>query len=268
MHYIFIDKLKVFAHHGVFPEETREGQDFYISAQLYLDTTKAAKDDDLSKSVNYGEVCHFITKLMKEKTFLLIESAADYLAKELLLAYPLLWKVSLNLYKPHAPIGLPFENVGIHTERAWHEVYLSIGSNLGDKKGYLDFAVDKLKENPFCRLGKISDYIVTKPYGNTRQDDFLNGAIQLKTLYSPWELLDFLHEIEASAGRERLIHWGPRTLDLDILLYDSLITEEDDLVIPHPDMLNRDFVLVPLKQIAPNKIHPLIQKRIRDIEQS
>jgi len=265
MNYITIKNLKVFAHHGVFPEEQETGQDFFLSVKLYLNTDAAAKEDSLEKSVDYGEVCHFLVSLMNEKNFHLIESAAEYLAQNLLLRYPV-HTAELSLSKPYAPVNLPFEDISITVKRSWHDVYLGIGSNMGNKKEYLDFAVAKLKENKNCIVRKVSDYIVTKPYGYTQQEDFLNGAVYLCTIYSPHELLDFLHEIENKAQRQRLIHWGPRTLDLDILLYDSLILEEPDLIIPHPDMENREFVLKPLRQIAPFKLHPVLLKRIKDIK--
>ncbi len=265
MNIIEITNLKVYAYHGVFQEEQEKGQDFYISAKLFLDTSEAARNDDLTKSVNYGEVCHFLTQKMTEKNFQLIESVADYLTTELLLAFPLLEKVSLTLFKPHAPIGLPFENVSIQTERSWHKVYLSIGSNIGDRKNHLDTAIETLKKSPRYQIKKISDYIETEPYGYTEQDIFLNGAVYLRTIDTPIEVLDTLHAIENSAKRERTIHWGPRTLDLDILLYDDLITDDEHLVIPHPDMHNRAFVLTPLAQIAPHIVHPLLRIRISEL---
>ena len=116
-------------------------------------------------------------------------------------------------------------------------------------------------------MEKLSSYLVTKPYGGVEQDDFLNACLMLKTLLSPEELLARLHEIEQAAHRERIIHWGPRTLDLDILLYDDLILETEDLVIPHPGMHLRDFVLKPLREIAPNKRHPIFQKTVAQMEE-
>ena len=113
-----------------------------------------------------------------------------------------------------------------------------------------------LAAHPSCRLIASADYIVTEPYGGVEQDDFLNGAVVIETLLTPRELLDLLHEIEQQADRKREIHWGPRTLDLDILLYDDLIVQEEDLYIPHIEMHKRDFVLRPLVQIAPYAIHP------------
>lgn len=266
MNYITIKNLRVFACHGVFPEEQKIGQPFFISAKLYLDTGSAAREDSLETSVDYGEVCHFLTSLMTEKTFRLIEAAAEYLAQNLLWKYPLIHAVELSLSKPNAPVNLPFEDISITVKRSWHNVYLGIGSNMGNRKEYLDFAVAKLNGDKSCIVSKVSSYVVTKPYGGVEQEDFLNGAVYIRTIYSPHELLCFLHEIENNAGRKRLVHWGPRTLDLDILLYDSLILEDPDLIIPHPDMENREFVLKPLCEIAPFKLHPVLLKRIRDIK--
>ena len=263
---IHIKNLEVYAKHGVFPEENVLGQRFVISAVLYTDTREAGRTDDLTKSIHYGEVSHFIKKFMEEHTFQLLETVVERLAEEMLLMIPRLYKVQLELKKPWAPVGLPLETVSVKITRFWHTAYLGLGSNLGDKKGYLDQAVKALGARPDCRVEKLSSYLVTKPYGGVEQDDFLNACLMLKTLLSPEELLARLHEIEQAAHRERRIHWGPRTLDLDILLYDDLILETEDLVIPHPGMHLRDFVLKPLREIAPNKRHPILQKTVAQME--
>ena len=113
----------------------------------------------------------------------------------------------------------------------------------------------------------VSDFLVTKPYGVTDQDDFLNGCLKLRTLLTPRELLDRLHHIEQEAGRERTLRWGPRTLDLDILFYDDLILGEADLCIPHVDLPNREFVLRPLCEIAPYLHHPVTGKTVWEMLQ-
>jgi dihydroneopterin aldolase/2-amino-4-hydroxy-6-hydroxymethyldihydropteridine diphosphokinase len=97
------------------------------------------------------------------------------------------------------------------------------------------------------------------------QEDFLNGALELRTLLTPEELLDLLHELEHAAHRERLVHWGPRTLDLDILMYDDLVLDTPDLHIPHIEMHFRDFVLIPLAQIAPHVRHPLTHMTVEQM---
>ena len=262
---ITITGLKVFAHHGVFPEETKNGQDFYVNVVLYLDCRPAGLSDDLIKSVHYGEVSHFITKFLQEHTYLLIETASEQTVKALLQEFPLIQKVKFELCKPHAPIGLPFENVSVTIERGWHTVYIAVGSNIGEKEAYIKKGIVELKEYPEIQIEKISDLMVTKPYGGVEQDDFVNGAMKIRTLFNPHELLEVLHIVEKHANRERLIHWGPRTLDLDIIFYDDLVFEDDDLIIPHIDMANRDFVLKPLMDLCPNKRHPVLKETITQL---
>lgn len=262
---IHIQNLEVFANHGVFQEETNLGQKFLFSLTMYTDTRKAGKSDCLEESIHYGEVSQFMTDYTRKHTRKLIEAAAEDLATALLLHYPLLKGVTLELKKPWAPVGLPLETVSVKISRFWHRAYIALGSNLGDKKAYLDQAIKALKQHKECRVQKVSSYLVTEPYGGVEQDDFLNACLSLDTLLSPEELLDLLHEIEQAAHRERLIHWGPRTLDLDILLYDNEVLETEDLIIPHVEMHKRDFVLKPLAEIAPNKRHPILGKTIGEL---
>lgn len=262
---IHIENLEIFANHGVFQEETNLGQKFLVSLVLYVDTRKAGKTDCLEESIHYGEVSHFITTYTKKHTRKLIEAAAEDLAEALLLHYPLLKGVTLELKKPWAPVGLPLETVSVKITRFWHRAYLGLGSNLGNKQAYLDQAVKALEEAKCCRVAKVSSYLVTEPYGGVEQDDFLNACLALDTLLSPQELLEQLHVIEQAAHRERLIHWGPRTLDLDILLYDDENLETEDLIIPHVEMHKREFVLKPLSEIAPYKRHPVYQKTVTEL---
>lgn len=262
---IHIENLEIFANHGVFQEETNLGQKFLVSLVMYADTRKAGKTDCLEESIHYGEVSHFMTSYTKKHTRKLIEAAAEDLAEALLLQYPLLKGVTLELKKPWAPVGLPLETVSVKITRFWHRAYLGLGSNLGDKQAYLEQAVKALGETKGCRVAKVSSYLVTEPYGGVEQDNFLNACLSLDTLLSPSELLEKLHEIEQAAHRERLIHWGPRTLDLDILLYDDEILETEDLIIPHVEMHKREFVLKPLSEIAPYKRHPVYQKTVAEL---
>ncbi len=262
---ITIRNLELFAHHGVFPEENALGQKFVLNLTLYLSTRSAGRSDALERSIHYGEVSHFATKFLQEHTWKLIESVAEQLARALLLEYDLLEQVDVEVQKPWAPIGLPLETVSVAIHRGWHRAYIALGSNLGDKQAYLDGAVKALQDHPDCRVVRVSDYLVTAPYGGVEQDDFLNGALELRTLLEPEELLDALHEIEQAAHRERLVHWGPRTLDLDILLYDDLVLDTPTLHIPHREMALRDFVLEPMAQIAPWVRHPLLGKTMEEL---
>lgn len=262
---INIKNLEIFANHGVFPEETKLGQKFQVSCTLYLDTREAGKTDDLEKSVNYGTICHLIKQQMEEHTFLLIEAVAEHLARAILKFDMRIRQVDLEIKKPWAPIGLPLDAVSVQITRKWHEVYVALGSNMGNKKEYIEKAVETLTEMKDCQVECVSQLIVTEPYGEVEQDEFLNGALKLWTLLEAGELLERLHEIEKEAGRERLIHWGPRTLDLDILLYDDEIIEKRDLCVPHVDMQNRQFVLKPMSEIAPYKRHPVYGKTMKEL---
>ena len=265
MDIIRIDNLEVYAYHGAYDEEKEKGQYFYVNAELYTNTRKAGMNDDLDVSTNYGTVCDFIHDFMTKHTYDLIETVAEQLAQALLLEFKLVKSVLLEIRKPHAPIEREFESVSVEIERGWHEAFVAFGSNLGDKEKFIDEAIEALSNLPQINIVAISDKIVTKPYGNVEQDVFLNGVMKIETLLPADELLQILQKVEEHAGRERKIHWGPRTLDLDIIFYDDDIISEDDLIVPHPDMKNRDFVLKPLMQIAPYKLHPVYRKPISDM---
>lgn len=265
MDQIIIENLQIYAHHGVYREENEKGQNFYVNAVMETDTVNAGTLDDLSLSTNYGEVCMFINNFVKEHTCRLIETVAERTAEAVLLRFPLIRRITLEVRKPEAPVPLPFESVSVKITRGWHRAYLSCGSNMGDRQAHLDGAVEALQKDNKCRVISVSEWIVTAPYGGVRQADFLNGAVALDTLYTPAMLLEKLHEIEHAHGRERKVHWGPRTLDLDILLYEDCVMYTEELVIPHPDMHNRRFVLQPLVQIAPYERHPVLGCCVREL---
>lgn len=262
---IRIDGLEVFANHGVYHEENVLGQKFIVNAELDVDTRPAGISDELDKSVDYGEVCHFIDTCLRENTYRLIETAAENLAAGVLKNFHGVKAVRIELKKPWAPIGLPLNYASVSIERKWHTAYIAIGSNMGDRQGYLDMAADEIDKDPNCFLSRIADTVETAPYGVTDQPDFLNCCMEIRTLYTPQELLYRCNAIEKMAGRERKIHWGPRTLDMDIIFYDDEIISDGNLVIPHIEMHKRAFVLVPLAQIAPYKLHPVLKKRVIEL---
>ncbi len=262
---IKIEKLVVFGTHGVYPEENALGQRFEVSVTMYTDTRQAGLTDALDASINYGDVSEWIRDFFASHTFQLIERVAEELAQGLLLRYESLKKVDVKVDKPWAPIHIPLESVGVEISRGWHTAYVALGSNMGDKKAYLDEAVDKLGQHPLCRVQKVAEYIQTEPYGGVEQDTFLNSALELQTLLYPEELLKLINRIEAEAGRERTIHWGPRTLDLDILFYDDRVIDTPRLTVPHIDMQNRDFVLRPLAQLAPWYRHPVLNRTVQQL---
>lgn len=262
---IYIDQLEIFAHHGVYEEEQRLGQKFAVSLILYTDTRKAGCSDELDRTINYGAIARQVTQTVQAQNYRLLERVAEEIARVLLLTSPLLKQVTVKVSKPWAPVGLPLETVGVEITRGWHEAYLGLGSNLGDKAAFLNGAVELLNAQPEIAVEEVSDWILTEPYGVTEQPVFLNGCVRVRTLLTPEELLDVTQAIEAEAGRERLIHWGPRTLDLDILFYDEEIIGTKRLVIPHPEIEKRQFVLVPMNQLAPWLRHPVSHKTMRQL---
>lgn len=262
-----MDKIEIcdlvcYGHHGVMKEENVLGQKFLVSAVLYMDTRKAGSEDDLNATVNYADVAQFIHDGMKETRFQLIEAVSEYLAREILCRYPLIQKVEIRIKKPWAPIPIPLETVSVTIRREWTHVYIGVGANLGDKAKNIRDALQKIQQDHFCKNVRISKLYETEPYGYVEQDMFLNGVIYLETIYSPQELLDFLHQVESEGGRTREIHWGPRTIDLDILFYGDEIIQTRDLIIPHKEIPLREFVLQPMNEMAPYLLHPVTGKTI------
>lgn len=263
---ITIKGLKVYAYHGVLEKEADEGQYFYITVDYYMNLRNAGVSDVLADTVSYDEAAHVVVDVVTEDRCDLIETVAENICSALLIKYPVIGKVVTTVSKPDAPIELDFKTVSVTVERSRHTAYLGIGSNLGDRESYLDFAVDELGHDECIRVEKVSSYINTEPYGTVEQPDFLNGVLEIQTIYTPLELLQVINDIENEAGRKRIIHWGPRTLDIDILLYDDeIIHIPDKLIVPHVEMLKRDFVMKPLVEIAPFVVHPLKGKTAMEL---
>ena len=262
---IKITDLEIFANHGVLKEENVLGQKFILSIELDIPTTGR---DKLEDTIDYGAVCEFAEKFLQQKTYNLIETAAARLAKMLMLEFPKAARVAVELKKPWAPVKMHVGCVSASAEAIWHKAYIAAGSNLGDRRQHVNRAKNAIDESIFCNVIKTAPLIETKPVGYTDQNDFLNGCIEIDTLLEPFELLDFLHKIEDDDGRTRDIHWGPRTIDLDIILYDDLVLSTPSLTIPHKEMTNRYFVLKPLSDIAPHLLHPSDGRSILELLES
>ncbi len=258
---IIIHNLEVFCNHGVYKEENVLGQKFLVDVVIYTDNRMAGLSDRLEDSINYGEVCRLIENIMKQQNDKLIERVAERIASGILRKYSPVDSVDVEVKKPWAPVMRHIEYASVKIHRGRHRAYIGLGSNMGDREEYLKqaiIAIDSLEDVRVCQQASIRE---TEPYGYLDQDPFLNTVISLETLLEPEELLAKMMQIEKEAGRTREIHWGPRTLDLDILLYDDQVLTSPDLIIPHPGIEKRSFVLDPLCEIAPYEVHPLLKKR-------
>ena len=145
--------------------------------------------------------------------------------------------------------------------------YIALGSNLGDKEKNLRRALLLLTQQG-VEVVRVSSFLSTEPYGVIDQPQFLNAVACVRTSLAPLALLDVLLATELAMGRVRLRHWGERNIDLDLLLYEDVVLDMPRLHLPHPDMQNRDFVLLPLAEIAPELKHPTLQKTIWELKEN
>ncbi|QCX32882.1 2-amino-4-hydroxy-6-hydroxymethyldihydropteridine diphosphokinase [Caloramator sp. E03] len=145
-----------------------------------------------------------------------------------------------------------------------NRVYVAFGSNIGDKNKNIKKAIEMMNARGLNVI-KISQIYKTEPYGYTNQPEFLNGVLEALTDLDAMDVLYTLLNIEKDLGRVREFKWGPRIIDLDILFFNDDVIDEKDLKVPHPDMQNREFVLKPLCEIAPNFMHPVLKKSVKDM---
>ncbi|MEG2353485.1 MAG: 2-amino-4-hydroxy-6-hydroxymethyldihydropteridine diphosphokinase [Clostridium sp.] len=263
---IIIKDLEIFAFHGVMKEEKTLGQKFLLSMELGVDLRGAGLSDDLDKTVHYGILSEEVERVFQSKSHDLIEKAAEEVATYVLGKYQLIREIKLTLKKPWAPVGKSLDYVAVEITRAKHKAFIAVGANVGDKKRNIQDAFGIISKSGHTKIKNTSKFYETKPVGYTEQDDFINCAIEVETLLTPLELVRFLLGVEKDLKREHIIKWGPRTIDLDVILYDDIISNNPEVIIPHPRMHERMFVLQPLNDIAAYELHPILKKRIFEIE--
>jgi 2-amino-4-hydroxy-6-hydroxymethyldihydropteridine diphosphokinase len=155
--------------------------------------------------------------------------------------------------------------VKILIEKNINTAYIALGSNKGDKLGFLKYAVEKINEDDKCQVELSSSVFETKPYKNFNKENFLNAVIKISTDYNLKELFYFLKETERNLGRKTTEKWGDREIDLDILFFNDIIYKDDIITVPHKELHKRDFVMIPLCEIEPGLIHSELKQKICDI---
>ncbi len=264
MNAVKIRGLEVYACHGVHDEEKVNPQPFIFHVDIVTDFYKGALSDDLSGTVNYSKVCDILADVAQKNVFNLIETLA-YSGVYAIFESVNAKKVTLTVYKPEAPVKHKFGSVGVTVQAEKEKAYLSLGSSVGDRREYLDKALKLLDGTRGIRVNKVSAYIETRPYGGVAKNMFLNCAAEIETILTAEQLLGEIHRIESACGRERTVRWGDRTLDIDIIFFGKKVILSDVLQVPHREYSKRDFVLTPLKEIAPEFVCPVLSKKIKEL---
>lgn len=252
---IVLQGVSAHGYHGVLASEKRDGQTFIVDVVMEVDLSAAGASDELADTVNYAEVAGDIVALIEGESLDLIEALASRIADRVL-ARPLVEAVEVTVHKPQAPVGHPFTDVQVKVTRERQaRVVIAMGSNLGDSVETLHDAVISLFA--WVDIVEVSPVVETDPVGGPDQPAYLNAIVTATTHLAPSTLLAGLHEIERAHGRTREVHWGPRTLDLDLIQYGDPVFDTDvrmetsTLTLPHPRAHERAFVLVPWLQAEP-----------------
>jgi dihydroneopterin aldolase/2-amino-4-hydroxy-6-hydroxymethyldihydropteridine diphosphokinase len=255
---IEISALRVVAIVGALPHEREIAQPLQIDLTLDVDLADAGRSDDLDDTVHYGLVADQVIAVVQESKDTLLERLAARVADEVL-TFDRVEAVTVVVTKLRPPIAVDAASTAVRMRRTRataglaprtpHRAFIALGSNLGDREEFLRSGVRGLGT-----VVAMSDVYETEPVGGPDdQGAYLNMVVEIETSLDPFALLRRCQKLEAEAMRQRMVHWGPRTLDVDIILYDDVTIVSADLVVPHPLFGERHFVLQPLSDIAPER---------------
>lgn len=260
---ITLTGLRVRANHGVYDFERRDGQDFVVDVTVWASLGEAAGGDDLAQTIHYGELAEAVAAAVGSDPVDLIETLAERVARVALTPRPA-QRTRVTVHKPQAPIGVEFADVAVAIERdrawLWKPVVIALGSNLGARHELLSAAVAELDAADGVYVEAVSPVVETVALTDAGRDrsapGYLNAVVLARTTMTPHELLALAHEIEDAHGRERSVHWGDRTLDIDLIDYAGQTIDEPELRLPHPRAAERDFVLAPWNAVDPEAVLP------------
>lgn len=246
--------LRVAGHHGANPGEQDRPQPFEVDLDVEADLSAAGATDDLSATVDYGALVGAAAAVVEGERWQLLERIAHRIAEEVLAADRRVLGVTVAVRKLEPPVPEDVATAGVRIRRRRRRAFLGLGANLGDREAALRGAVAGLPD-----VVAVSPLYETSPVGGPPgQPPYLNAVVELSTALSPRNLLDVAHRLEAAAGRDRAVEerHGPRPLDVDVLWVEGEVVREPDLVVPHPRMAERRFVLAPLADLAPELVFP------------
>lgn len=252
--------LEVWAYHGVFDYERRDGQLFLIDVAWWQDLSVAAKTDSLVQTIDYGELSQFVLELVRSQPVALIETLV-YRIQEQLLTHFSMDYIRVCVHKPDAPISVGFSDVAVTSSImarsdlpsciAAREVVISLGSNIEPRLDYLQFAVTALCTTPGINQLRVSPVYETLAQCEVIQADYLNAIVLASSVLPADQLLERTQYIESLAHRSREIYHGPRTLDIDLIRVGDEVWDTADLVLPHRLAAQRGFVLIPWLSLDP-----------------
>lgn len=264
MDQIRLTGIRAAGKHGVLDFEHERAQTFVVDATLFLDLAPAGTSDDLNDTVDYGAIAKGIVAIIEGEHVDLIEKLAARIA-DMILEYPAVANTQVTVHKPNAPIVVPFDDVSVTVERSRktlagtaddgrvHRAVIAIGGNQGDVPSTLRDAVRCIDGLESTQVTGISPLYRTDAWGMPEgTPEFHNAVVIVKTKLDATRLLDGLHRIEANHGRVRNDHWASRTLDLDIIDFDGVESDDPDLTLPHPRAWQRAFVLAPWLAVDPD----------------
>ena len=266
---IEIRGLRVVGIVGALSEERDRAQPFEVDVDILTDVGDAGATDDLEATVNYAEPVALIENIIRNEAHVLLERVATRIAEDLLI-HPRVLAVEVVVRKLRPPIPADMTSTAVRITRNRAQLslerrpraraYVALGSNLGDRRASLRFAVEHLPD-----VVAVSHVYETEPVGGPQgQGAYLNMVVGLDTDLDPFALLARCRALEAEAGRVRSVRNAPRTLDADVLLHGDVRIESEELTIPHPRMWERRFVMAPLADIAPDAVAPDWDRRLAD----
>ncbi len=261
---IFVSNLCILGRHGVLEEEKVLGQRFFLDIEVTTDARRASEEDDPKKAICYAALCDIAQTVSDAGPYLLIETLAERVIEAILDRFVTVTAAKVRVRKPGAPISASFDTVGVELERPrMRQVGFSFGSNVGEKSSQIRAALGVLEAVPGIEITCVSRLYKTAPWGKEDQDWFVNACAIGQTSLTPHEVLRAVKEIEVQLGRTPGERWGPRVIDIDLLFLGDEQVETYALTVPHKEMLNRAFVVIPLAEIAGDVV--ILGQRVGDV---